>query len=70
MGIASNAVMLLSEYAFETLDLVRLHTGVFDYNKASRRVLEKCGFTLEGIFRKSVIKNGKFFDEYRYAKLK
>jgi len=48
---------------------VRIHTGVFDFNKASQRVLEKAGFKLEGIFEKSVIKNGKILDEYRYAKL-
>lgn len=70
MGIASTALNLLVDYAFNTLGLIRLHTGVFDYNKASQRVLEKCGFTLEAIFKKSVIKNDIILDEYRYAKLK
>jgi [ribosomal protein S5]-alanine N-acetyltransferase len=69
-GIATSALNQLVDYAFGNLDLVRLHTGVFDYNKASRRVLEKCGFILEGIFKNSVFKNGKVYDEYRYAKLK
>jgi RimJ/RimL family protein N-acetyltransferase len=34
------------------------------------RVLEKCGFVNEGVFRKSVFKQGKLWDEVRYAKLK
>jgi RimJ/RimL family protein N-acetyltransferase len=32
--------------------------------------LEKCGFVKEGVFKKSVIKRGKLWDEVRYAKLK
>jgi [ribosomal protein S5]-alanine N-acetyltransferase len=68
-GIAGTAVNLMCDYAFGTLGLIRIHTGVFDFNKASQRVLEKCGFTLEGIFRKSVIKNEAICDEYRYAKI-
>jgi ribosomal-protein-alanine N-acetyltransferase len=69
-GIASNALKLMVDYGFKTLGLVRIYTGVFDYNKASQRVLEKCGFTLEGIFKKSILKNGIICDEYRYAIVK
>jgi RimJ/RimL family protein N-acetyltransferase len=69
-GIATRAVNLMVGYAFDRLDLIRLHTGVFDYNKASQRVLEKCAFKLEGIFERSIIKNDKICDEYRYARLK
>jgi ribosomal-protein-alanine N-acetyltransferase len=68
-GIASEAVKLMIHYGFKTLGLVRIHTGVFDYNKASQRVLEKCGFIKEGVFRNSVLKNGVICDEYRYAVL-
>jgi len=68
LGIATTAVELLTEYGFHQLGLVRIYSGVFDFNTASRRVLEKAGFKLEGIFEKSVIKNGKICDEYRYAK--
>lgn len=66
-GIASQAVNLVVSYGFYSLELVRIYTGVFDFNKASQRVLEKCGFTLEGIFKKSIIKNGQIGDECRYA---
>jgi RimJ/RimL family protein N-acetyltransferase len=33
------------------------------------RVLEKCGFEREGVFKKAVIKNGKIWDEVRYSKI-
>lgn len=69
-GIASRALKLLTSYAFDELHLIRLYSGVYDFNKASQRVLEKAGFQLEGIFRKSVIKNDLVLDEYRYAIVK
>ena len=67
MGIATKAVRLITEYGFSTLGLVRIYTGVFDFNKASQRVLEKAGFNLECIFEKSVFKNDKICDESRYG---
>ena len=55
------------EYAFQEIKLERIFGGIFEYNKASMRVLDKCGFQLEGISKKALIKNGRFWDEYRYA---
>jgi [ribosomal protein S5]-alanine N-acetyltransferase len=68
-GIASRAVNLICEYGFRELDIVRIDTGVFEYNPASMRVLEKCGFVKEAVFKKSVTKMGKMWDEIRYAKI-
>lgn len=68
-GIMTQAVGLIVAYGFKELGLSRIHTGIFEYNKASMRVLEKCGFELEGIFKKAVYKNGLFWDEYRYARI-
>jgi len=69
-GIVTTAVNLITDYGFNYLGIVRIQTGIFEYNTASQRVLEKCGFLKEGIFRKSVYKQGKLWDEVRYAKLK
>jgi len=69
-GIVTAAVKLMTEYGFNTLNLIRVHTGIFEYNTASMRVLEKNGFDKEGVFKRSVFKNGKIWDEHRYAKLK
>lgn len=69
-GIVTKAVHLIVEFGFEKLGLKRIHTGVFEYNKASQRVLEKCGFEMEGIFKKSITKNGVICNEVRYAKIK
>jgi RimJ/RimL family protein N-acetyltransferase len=69
-GIMTKAVNLICDYAFRELGIIRIDTGVFDFNPASMRVLEKCGFVKEAVFRKSVIKRGKICDEVRYAKIK
>ena len=68
-GIATAAVNLIVDYAFNNLDLIRIYASVFDFNKGSQRVLEKSGFKLDCIFEKSIIKNNKIIDEYRYSKI-
>ena len=68
-GIATNAVKLITEYGFDKLDLNRIYTGVFEYNAASMKVLEKNGYKKEGIFKSAIIKNDKVYDEHRFYKL-
>ena len=48
-------------------NLVRLEARIFPWNKASMRVVEKCGFQFEGIRRKSLYKNGKDIDEHCFG---
>ncbi len=68
-GITTKAVNLICDYGFKNLDIVRIHTGVFEYNPASMRVLEKCGFKREAIHKKAIIKKELICDEIKYAKL-
>jgi len=67
-GIVSTAVNLITDYGFKCMDIVRIHCGVFEYNTASQRVLEKCGFVKEGVFKKAIFKENQVWDEIRYAK--
>lgn len=69
-GIATEAVRAMTEYAFRELDLVRVQTGVFEWNPASMRVLEKCGYLREGVQKRAAFKNGRFGDIVLYAKLR
>ncbi|NHF58862.1 GNAT family N-acetyltransferase [Flavobacteriaceae bacterium TP-CH-4] len=65
-GIASEAVRLLTAYGFSVLGFVRIFSGVFEYNIASMKVLEKSGFKKEAIFKDAIYKNGKIYNEHRY----
>lgn len=69
-GIATKAVCLITDWGFKNLDILRIHTGIFEFNKSSQRVLEKCGYIKEAVFKKSIYKNNEIYDEIRYAKIK
>ena len=66
--IISTAIMDVVKYTFANYDIHRIYAGVFEYNVASMRVLEKAGFVKEAVLRKSLTKEGKLFDEHIYAK--
>jgi len=66
-GIMTAAVQHVAPYALERYKLVRLESPVFAWNPASMRVLEKCGFTREGVHRSAVLKDGEIIDEVLYA---
>ena len=66
-GIAPVAVQAVTEWVFAEFDLARIYAGVFEWNPASTRVLEKAGYTLEGRLRKSVFKDGQLIDQFLYA---
>ena len=69
-GIATAALLALTDYAFEQFDLVRIDAGVFEWNPASCRVLEKAGYTEESRQRRSVYKDGQIIDRLIYARLR
>ena len=69
-GIMSQAVRQICAIGFTHYDIVRIFAEPFSHNTASRRVLEKAGFELEGVFKNSVYKNGSLFDSCMYARLK
>jgi len=69
-GIGTWAVGKLCEIAFGDYDILRLDAELIADNYASRRVLEKNGFTCEGILRQYVLKYGKVLDAAIYAILR
>lgn len=69
-GIMTEAVRQICEIAFRELDILRITGLVYEPNVASRKVLEKNGFLLEGIMKDAVVKNGSVFNLCIYGKLK
>ena len=69
-GLATKAVKLLTKYSFEKYKLKRISAIGRLKNKASARVLEKAGYKLEGILRKNKCVDGKYLDDFIYAKIK
>jgi RimJ/RimL family protein N-acetyltransferase len=69
-GYATEALRAFCERVFAATALERLFAHVFAGNDASRRVLEKSGFTHESIARRAVFKNGRFRDMHVYVRLR
>lgn len=69
-GIMTEAVGRMCAAAFAETDVERIQAQVFAANAASQRVLEKCGFAREAVFRRAVYKDGAFSDIFVYALLK
>ncbi|MEM9457418.1 MAG: GNAT family protein [Myxococcota bacterium] len=67
-GSGSEALGLLLAYAFRELNLHRIEARVFAYNEASLRLASK-QFSLEGIRREAVRRDGRWHDEHIYALL-
>ncbi len=69
-GIATMALASATRLAFRDFDFVRLQAGVLEWNPASRRVLEKVGYSLEGLHRRHIYKDGEICDQFMYALLR
>ena len=66
-GVATEAVGLTLGFAFEEASLHRVQAGVMPHNHASRRVLEKNGFRLEGRAERYLFIGGAWQDHDIYA---
>ncbi len=66
-GHVTRAVEWMVNYTWQTTNIVRIEAGVFDYNPASMKVLEKCSFYKEGVRKKRLIKDGRLSDEHMYV---
>ena len=68
-GIASEALGLVTEHAFTTMNFLRLFALPFADNPASARVLEKAGYEREALLRSSSVKFGEVKDQILYARI-
>ena len=69
-GIMTEAVGLMLRFAFRELGLCRVYASAFAANTASRRVLEKNGFKLEGTLREAVVRHGERQDFLQFGILR
>ena len=65
--LMTEAVRLILKFGFGNLELHRIYAKLFEENTGSARVLEKCGFKLEGRMREERYRYGKWHDALRYG---
>ncbi|MGD8794181.1 MAG: GNAT family protein [Anaerolineae bacterium] len=66
-GYATEAAGAMVRLGFEELDLHRIRAWTVAENAASRRVLEKLGFRLEGLLRENRWFKGRWWDTALYG---
>jgi RimJ/RimL family protein N-acetyltransferase len=69
-GYGTEALRIFSAYLLELKPIVRLHVKMIKGNAPSRRIAEKCGYRLEGTFRKFGFCRGEYQDHEVLALLK
>lgn len=69
-GYASEALRTVLAWAFDVLEVNRVESLVFAQNEASRVMLERAGFTLEGLLREHGYVHGQYWDDAIYSLLR
>jgi RimJ/RimL family protein N-acetyltransferase len=69
-GYGTETVKMFVDYLFLSKNTVRIQAKANPRNVASQRVLEKAGFTREGIIRKDVFIRGQWQDGVLYSILR
>ncbi|MEG1896386.1 MAG: GNAT family protein [Oscillospiraceae bacterium] len=67
MGLATEAVREVIDFAFNVLELHRIETLVMPSNAKSIRIMEKTGFMPEGVSKACLEVNGQWEDHIRFA---
>ena len=68
-GAATDSLKALIKYGFETLNLHRIYAIIFEFNKSSIKLFERCGFEFEGKHREAHFIKGRYWDELVYGML-
>ena len=61
-GFGTQALNLMLHYAFDELNLHRVTLDAFEYNPRAVRSYEKAGFVVEGHERKTLHRDGNYWD--------
>ncbi len=68
-GIMTKVLSVFCDFLHDEQNLHRIEAPIYTWNEASGRVLEKCRFEREGLFRHAYLKDGKWVDAYMYARV-
>ena len=63
-GYGTEAIELLLDYGFNTLNLNRIELLVHDFNHKAIKCYEKLGFVKEGLKRQAMFINGEYHDTF------
>jgi len=62
-GYGTDAKMILLHYVFNTLNLRKILSSVYEFNQRSLRYSLHCGYKIEGRRKKQLFRKGRYWDE-------
>lgn len=69
-GIMSEALSEMLRFGFEEMDLHRVQVLIWEHNSRSIRLVERLGFTLEGVLRDNTYYDGAYQNDLIYSMLR
>lgn len=70
MGVGTALLKTLLDLADNWLMLVRVELEVYADNERAIHLYEKLGFEQEGLLRMTTVRNGRYVDEYKMARIR
>ena len=68
-GIATEAIRLATDFAFNTLNLHKIWGGLYSPNIGSLKAFEKNGYEQEGVKKSQYLLNGVYYDDIMFGKV-
>jgi len=68
-GYASEAISVLVNFAFNTLNLHKLTAGCYEQNEGSLKAFQRAGFEIEGVRKRHCFFNGNYVDTILLGKI-
>lgn len=62
-GYGTDAMRTLTSFIFEQMNINKIRLTCYSFNDQAIKSYEKCGFKIEGILRKEMFKDGKYYDK-------
>lgn len=69
-GLGTEAIELITQYAFTKLNLHKVYAYVLSINPRARRAFEKAGFTLEGTLRQDRWSENQYIDVFLLGRIR
>ena len=69
-GYGSDALKVLIKFIFEEVNMDKIKLNVFSFNKRAISCYKKVGFKEEGLLKREIYRNGRYYDEVPMALFK
>lgn len=61
-GYGTEAMRILLDFTFNQVNINKIRLSVYSFNDRAIKSYEKCGFSVEGVLRQEIFREGKYYD--------